>query len=85
MNLSSFQVGDKVALKPAMVASAADMTVPVMAAGRVYCVERINYLHGNQWLRLVGLKERKRKCCDDRGVFAGLMYHVGRRAREEAV
>ena len=75
MKKPSFQVGDKVTPIPEYVNAWA--TVPALVAGRVYCVERVNFLHNNHWLRLVGVREHKIKCCDDRGVSECVFRPVG--------
>ena len=71
-----FQVNDKVTLKPECTGWVA--TVPPLVPGRVYCVEKVNILYGNVWLRLVGIREHKYKCADDRGPMALAFQLVGR-------
>ena len=83
MKATHFQIGDKVVLKPGY--EEYTITVPPLVPGRVYCVERINVLYGNDWLRLVGVREHKRKCCDDRGPIALAFRLVGQSGqRKEA-
>ena len=66
--------------RPSIVAGAsAFASVPRVVPGRVYCVERINFTYGHVWLRLVGVREHKAKCQDDRGLPAFIFRHVGRR------
>ena len=72
----TFHVSDKVVLLPEW----AEMvyTIPRLVPGRVYCVERVNLVCGNLWLRLVGVRENKLKCYDDRGAMAIAFRHAGR-------
>lgn len=70
-------VSDKVVLKPYWASMAA--TVPRLVPGRVYCVERVNFVRDNWWVRLVGVREHRRKCCDDRGVSTIFLARVGPR------
>ena len=70
-----FEIGDKVTLHPERTEWVA--TVPKLVPGRVYCVERVNFAYGNFWLRLVGVREHKLKCHDDRGVIPQAFRAVG--------
>lgn len=82
MNANTFQVGDKVTLRPECTSWVA--TVPALVPGRVYCVERVNISHNTVWLRLVGVREHKHKCCDDRGPHSAAFRLIGSRTREAA-
>lgn len=78
---AAFNVSDKVVVRPGY--EAAWATVPPLVAGRVYCVERINCVHGNYWLRLVGIREHRRKCVDDRGVPDCCFFFAGRAEKND--
>ena len=71
-----FKVSDKVVLKPYWAGMAC--TVPKLVPGRVYCVEKVNSVRNNWWVRLVGVREHRIKCCDDRGVSTLFLAQVGR-------
>ena len=62
-----FQVGDKVTLLPEW--KSVVYTTPALKPGWVYCVEKVNVAYNNYWVRLMGVRENKSKCYDDRGVM----------------
>lgn len=73
-----FKVGDKVVVRPEDSDGEMDRTIPKLVLGRVYCVERVNVIDNSQWIRLVGVRENRRKCLSDRGVFHLVFQLVGR-------
>ena len=71
-----FQVSDKVTVRPKWLSMVA--TVPMLTPGRVYCVESVQPAGGTQWVRLLGVRENRRRCPDDRGVIGMALVLVSR-------
>lgn len=77
--IQQFRVSDKVALRPDWQDHFA--TVPRLVPGRVYCVVSVQPAGRTQWVRLLGVRNNRRKCIDNRGV-AGLALALVSRAAQ---
>ena len=81
MNAPLFQASDKVAFRPGW--ECITSTVPKLVPGRVYCVESVQPAGRSQWVRLVGVRNRRRKRTDNRGVVALALALVSRAAQTD--